>query len=96
MICTYLYTTRTFKVTPLLILYCCFTVGEDFAITGANPLFFSEGSPANTRACTTISIFEDQEMEGNEIFSLQLQSDQAAIEQGRGILEFTIIDGNPL
>ena len=77
-------------------LYHCFTAGEDFELTGTNPLLFPEGAPANTLACTTVTIIEDQDIEGNEGFSLQLQSDQAAIEQGRGILEFTIIDGNLL
>ena len=48
---------------------------------------------SGTRQCSTVTILEDDEVEGDETFTLQLQSTEAVIEQGRDLLQVTIIDG---
>ena len=72
--------------------YHCSTAGEDFVIT-ENAISFEEGSPANTVQCFTVTILTDEEIEGDEAFSLLLLSDQADIEPGSGTLEVIITDG---
>ena len=48
---------------------------------------------SGTSQCSTVTILEDEEIEGDETFTLQLQSNSATIEQGRDFLVVTIIDG---
>ena len=85
--------------TNVYILYCdqfcnyhCSTAGIDFFIT-ENAISFAGGSPAGTVQCFTVTILTDEEIEGDEAFSLLLLSDQADIEPGSGTLEVIITDG---
>ena len=55
---------------------------------------FGQGSPPNTIQCFGIEIVEDQEVEGDEFFTLLVQSQQAVIAQARTIIRITIRDND--
>ena len=59
----------------IVVLYCCSTVeGEDFAASGGLQVTFTSGSPDDAQQSVVIAIIDDDVLEGDHDFTVQLVS----------------------
>ena len=67
--------------------------GFDFVMTTSDQTFISGSSNGSTR-CLNVSIHEDNTLEGNQIFSVNLSTEDSNVVLGTAITVITIIDND--